>query len=237
MDNVISNFDQWACHNRNLKSDKSAYRQYMTDINNSEGFYITPNKDGSVIFGGVRPVREYSDDRYLKAEQAARFTVEEHNMKIKEGEKGFLEFLKIVNLNVEPTAGRIYYITMAVFDGGSGEMSHYQAKVWEAINTGFKVQIFRLAPYCVKSSDKLANDFCCVRIDNLMPWMNESYLYYNCFVRIRRHLLGLEINHKESGGSEGVLWFRKGAWLEDILKIYIGETMPLTENVFYSFDF
>ncbi|GFP82743.1 cysteine proteinase inhibitor 1 [Phtheirospermum japonicum] len=121
----------------------------MDDMNNSEGFYVTPTRDGSVLLGGVRPVGEYSGDHYRKAESAARFAVEEHNKK--EGEKGFLKFLKIVNLNVEPTAGAIYYITMAA-DGGSGEMSHYQVKVWEKINTGFQVQIFRLAPYWVKSS-------------------------------------------------------------------------------------
>lgn len=102
------------------------------------------------MLGGIKRVEEHSDDRYRKAaECAAKFAVEEHNKK--EGEKGLLKFLRIVNLNVEPAAGAIYYITMAAADA-SGETSHYQVKVWEKINTGYQVQIFRLAPYWVKSS-------------------------------------------------------------------------------------
>ncbi|KAI3472695.1 hypothetical protein Pfo_031300 [Paulownia fortunei] len=128
--------------------DQRAYSEYMDDLNNSQGFYVTPGRDGSVILGGIRRVGEYSVDQYRKPECAAKFAVEEHNKK--EGE-GLLKFLKIVNLNVEPAAGAIYYITMAAADA-SGETSHYQAKVWEKFNTGFQVQIFRLAPYWVKSS-------------------------------------------------------------------------------------
>ncbi|KAL6563620.1 hypothetical protein OROGR_002579 [Orobanche gracilis] len=123
----------------------------MDDYNNSEGFYVTPSRDGSIFLGGIRPVGENSGDHYRKAEIAAKFVVEEHNNK--EGaEKGFLMFLKISNLNREPAAGAVYYITMEAKDCDSVEISHYQVKVWKKINTGFKVQIFRRAPYWLKSS-------------------------------------------------------------------------------------
>lgn len=69
--------------------------------------------------------------------------MEQHNKKELERT---LKFLKIVNLNIGPTAGVIYYITLAAEDS-SGEINHYQAKIWEKLNTGYQVQIFRLAPY------------------------------------------------------------------------------------------
>ncbi|KAL6532672.1 hypothetical protein OROHE_014094 [Orobanche hederae] len=219
----------------NLIFDQSAYSEYMDDLNNSEGFYVTPSRDGSVLLGGIRPVGENSGDHYRKAELAANFAVEEHNNR--EGaEKGFLKFLKIVNLNVEPTAGAIYYVTMEAEDCASGEISHYQVKVWKKINTGFQVQIFRRAPYWLKSSDKLASNSWCVGIDNLMPWMNETYLYYKCFYRFQKELLGVEVSHSEQNGDcKGTLWFKKCAESEEILKKYVGKMMPCTNN-FYSFD-
>ncbi|KAL6563613.1 hypothetical protein OROGR_002572 [Orobanche gracilis] len=217
----------------NLIFDGSAYSEYMDDYNNSEGFYVTPSRDGSVFLGGIRPVGENSGDHYRNAEIAAKFAVEEHNNK--EG-KGFLKFLKIANLNREPAAGAVYYITMEAKDCDSGEISHYQVKIWKKINTGFKVQIFRRAPYWLKSSDKLASNSCCVGIDNLMPWMNETYLYYKCFYRFRKELLGVEVGHDEqNGGRNGTLWFKKCAELEDILNRYVGKRMSCT-NTFYSFD-
>ncbi|KAK6138062.1 hypothetical protein DH2020_028200 [Rehmannia glutinosa] len=129
--------------------DTSVYSEYMDDVNNSEGFYVTPSRDGSEFPGGIRHVGDYSGDDYRKAKCAAVFAVEEHNKK--EGEKGSLEFKRIVNLNVEPAAGAIYYITMAAADA-SGKLFHYQAKVWKKINTGYQVLIFRLAPYWLKFS-------------------------------------------------------------------------------------
>ncbi|KAK6138051.1 hypothetical protein DH2020_028215 [Rehmannia glutinosa] len=212
--------------------DESAQSEYMDDLNNSEGFYVTPSRDGSVFLGGIRHVGEYSGDHYRTAECAAKFAVEEHNKK--EVEKRSLKFLRIVNLNVEPAAGAIYYITMAAADV-SGEISHYQAKVWKKINTGYQVQIFRLAPYWLKSSDKLARKFCCIGIDNMMPWMNESYIYYKCFYRIRKELLGVNVFHNDQRGSTGVLWFRTYTEADNILKNYIGKRMPYT-NEFYDFE-
>ncbi|XP_011089876.1 uncharacterized protein LOC105170697 [Sesamum indicum] len=217
----------------NLIFDQKAYSEYMDDLNYSQGFYVTPGRDGSVLVGRIRRVGEYSGDLYRKAEQAARFAVEEHNKE--EGEKGLLKFLRIVNLNVEPAAAAVYYITMAAADS-AGETCHYQAKVWEKINTGYKLQIFRLAPYWLKFSDKLANNFCCIRIDKLMPWMNESYIYYKCFYRAHKELLGVEVVHNEQRGSgRGVLWFKTWAEAESVVNKYAGKMMPST-NMFYEFD-
>ncbi|KAK4441157.1 hypothetical protein Salat_0450600 [Sesamum alatum] len=129
----------------NMIFDQKAYSEYMDDMNYSQGFYVTPGRDGSVLAGRIWRVGECSGDHYRKAERAARFAVEEHN-KEEGGKEGLLKFLRIVNLNVEPAAAAVYYITMAAADS-SGETIHYQAKVWEKINTGYKVQMFRLAPY------------------------------------------------------------------------------------------
>lgn len=96
-------------------------------------------------------MEEYSDERYHKAERAAKFAVEEHNKKVVVGGKGFLQFGKIVNLNVEPTAGTIYYITMSALEA-DGEFRLYQLKIWEKRNSGYQVQIFRPAPYCLHLS-------------------------------------------------------------------------------------
>ncbi|KAG8371356.1 hypothetical protein BUALT_Bualt13G0079200 [Buddleja alternifolia] len=169
-----------------LPYDQKAYSQYMDDLNNSQGFYVTPSEDGSALVGGVRPVKEYSDiHHYRKAELAAKFAVEEQNMK---GRKHrWLKFIKIVHLNREPAAGAIYYITMAAADS-YGEVNHYEAKVREKLNTGYILQLFRLAPYWVTNSDKLSNDCCCIGIDNLLPNMDESYFYYKCFYRARKEV-------------------------------------------------
>ncbi|CAA0828547.1 Cysteine proteinase inhibitor 3 [Striga hermonthica] len=214
------------------------YSEYMDDLNNSEGFYVTPSRDGSVLLGGIRPVGDFSgEDRIRrKAEAAARYAVEEHN-NCENGNRR-LDFLKILNLNVEPAAGALYYITLAAADESSGEVSRYEAKVWEKINTGYKVQIFRLAPYSIKSSDKVGNGICCVGVDNLMPWMNETYLYYKCFYRIRRQLLGLEVIKQdiEKGSCKGVLWLKNCEDSEEILKRYDGKNMPCTNQLLYDFD-
>ncbi|CAA0816851.1 Cysteine proteinase inhibitor 6 [Striga hermonthica] len=130
-----------------------AYHEYMDDVNNSEGFYVTPTRDGSVIFGCIRPMLgEFSGEEiHRKAEVAARHAVEEHNRK---SLGSTLEFLKIVNLNVEPTAGAMYYMTVAAGED-SGDSRLYEVKVWEKINSGFRVEIFRPAPYSMKSSGNL----------------------------------------------------------------------------------
>ncbi|GER33002.1 cysteine proteinase inhibitor [Striga asiatica] len=215
------------------------YSEYMDDLNNSEGFYVTPSRDGSTLLGGIRPAGEFSgEDRIRrKAEAAARYAVEEHNNNNKNFENGNrLNFLEIVNLNVEPTAGELYYITLAAADESSGEVSRYEVKVWEKVNTGYKVQIFRLAPYSIKSSDKVGNGICCVGVDSLLPWMDETYLYYKCFYRIRRQLLGLEVKQDiKKGSCKGVLWLKNCADSEEILKRYDGKNMPCT-NQLYDFD-
>ena len=101
-----------------------------------------------MILGGIRRVE--GGDRYQKAEIAAKFAVEEYNNKAG-GEQGFLKFITIVKLNVEPPAGALYYITAATEDS-AGEICLYQMQIWEKLNTGYQVQIFRPAPYCLKSS-------------------------------------------------------------------------------------
>lgn len=37
----------------NLTFDEAAYSEYMDDLNNSEGFYVTPADDGSTLHGGI----------------------------------------------------------------------------------------------------------------------------------------------------------------------------------------
>ncbi|KAL8516083.1 hypothetical protein ACS0TY_014672 [Phlomoides rotata] len=216
----------------NLRFDQTAYSEYMDDYNYSQGFYITPPGDGSVLLGGIRTVGENSDERYRRAESAAKFAVEEHNKK----QQRMLKFVRILNLNREPAAGAIYYITLVAADA-SGETCHYHLKVWEKLNTGYQVLMFRLAPYWVKSSDKLGNNVCCVGIDNLMPWMDESYVYYKCFYRASNELLGVEIiqNGEKGDSSKGKLWFKNHAESEKMVKKYKGKMMPHS-NIFYNFD-
>ncbi|GER55170.1 cysteine proteinase inhibitor [Striga asiatica] len=211
-----------------------AYHEYMDDVNNSEGFYVTPTRDGSVIFGSIRPMlgKFSGDEVHRKAEAAARHAVEEHNRK----SLGSLEFLKIVNFNVEPTAGAMYYMTVAAGED-SGEARLYEVKVWEKINSGFRVEIFRPAPYSMKSSDKLGSNVCCVEVNNLtMPWMGEAYLYYKCFYRYKSKIIGVEVNDdEESGKNKGIVWFKNGEEKEDFVNTYTGKSMPRTDGT-YSFD-
>ncbi|KAG6432828.1 hypothetical protein SASPL_104415 [Salvia splendens] len=214
-----------------LTFDPEAYSEYMDDINYSQGFYVTPGKDGSVILGGIRRVE--GGDRYQKAESAAKFAVEEYNNKA--GEQGFLRFITIVNLNVEPTAGALYYITAATEDA-AGEICLYQMQIWEKLNTGYLVQIFRPAPYSLKSSEKLAHKNCCLVINNLVPWMDENYLYYKCF-KGARQILGIKVCHSASGENtnHAYIWMRNSAKMEQIAHKYGGRKMPRS-NVCYTFN-
>lgn len=91
-------------------------------------------------------------EAFEKAKKATTFAVDKYNEK---SENSKLELLRIMNVNFEPTAGAIYYITLEVVDLSSRKILHYQAKVWEKINTGYKVEIFRLAPYAPKLSGNL----------------------------------------------------------------------------------
>ncbi|KAL8029833.1 hypothetical protein ABFX02_14G248800 [Erythranthe guttata] len=201
-----------------LPFDHQLYSLYMDDMNNSQGFYITPSEDGSASLAGVRPVAgdHSGDDHRERAERAARFAVDEHN-KTAAGRKGLLKFQRIMNLNWQPTVCAMYYITMEVADS-SGEPAYYEAKVWEKLKNAFKENV------------------CCVGINGLLPWMNESYLFYKCFYRVRSELLGVDvIRGEESEVYKGVLWFKNCAESKECLNKYVGETMPCSDKV-YDFD-
>ncbi|KAH6836531.1 hypothetical protein C2S53_005150 [Perilla frutescens var. hirtella] len=203
-----------------LLFDQTAYSEYMDDLNYSQvlslslslsyyciyedvyGFYVTPPKDGSLIRGGIRRVGEDSGERYLKAKCAAEFAVAEHNKKA--GKEGFLKFDRIVNLNVEPSAGAVYYITVAVVEA-DGE------------------------------TYKLALNNCCVAIHNLMPWMDENYLYYKCFFA-NPQVVGVEaVGSEEKKVSRAYVWLRNSAQVEGIVNKYRGRKMPHS-NIFFTFD-
>ncbi|XP_051142780.1 uncharacterized protein LOC127259465 [Andrographis paniculata] len=206
--------------------DAPSYSEYMDDLNYSQGFYVTPSKDGSSMVGAIRRAGECSaaSEHYVRAERAARFAVEEHN-NAAEGETGLpLKFVSIVNLNLQPSAKVIYYITMEVVDT-AGEKSHYQAKVRENLCSSYRVYIFRSAPYNLKSADKTEKNLCCTVVDNLLPWMDESYLYYKAFYKIKHEILGIEVMRNE---NRGVLWFKNREESKKLLKSYIGKVMPCT---------
>ncbi|KAL1558121.1 hypothetical protein AAHA92_08622 [Salvia divinorum] len=212
-----------------LTSDPEAYSEYMDDYNYSQGFYVTPAKDGSVMLGGIRRVTGLGEV-HRTAESAAVFAVEEHS-KEKAGGKGFLKFMTIVNLNVEPAAGALYYITALVADA-AGDICRYQMKIWEKLNTGYQVQIFRQAPYSLKLSEKLARKYCCVEIKNLLGWMDENYLYYKCFL-CATEIAVIDL-YFEGDAKHAYLWFRNSAQKERIVKKYGGKKMPHSD-IFYTF--
>nr|GMD21481.1 polyadenylate-binding protein rbp45 [Ipomoea batatas] len=128
------------------------YTTYQNDIIDSQGFYVS-NDVGLKIPCGIRRVSRCDGAAYKKAEAAARYAIEKHN---NEREKNAgLVFREILNLNEQPTAGKIYYITMAAAEDspGAGEgFSCYQAKVWEKISGRYRVDEFRLAPFHAASS-------------------------------------------------------------------------------------
>ena len=110
-----------------------------------QGFYVMSDY-GRILINGI--VKVENRNALEKAEDAARFAVKQYNEK----ENANWEFLKILNLNMEPAAGSMYYITLEAKNTSNNEVNHYQAKVWARINTGFRVEVFRLAPYAAKSS-------------------------------------------------------------------------------------
>ncbi|XP_022849871.1 uncharacterized protein LOC111371958 [Olea europaea var. sylvestris] len=212
--------------------DHETYSEYMDDQNNSQGFYVTTSDNGHKLLGGIRRISKNQDHLYLRAEIAAVYAVEQHNKKELERT---LKFLKFVNLNIGPTAGVIYYITLAAEDS-SGEINHYQAKIWEKLNTGYQVQIFRLAPYdaAAKSSEESVEDGCCrIRVDNLQPGMDENYLFHKCFYRAREEILSVKvIQNEETGHSKayGVVSFKNHATAEEFLMKYNEKLMPHTND-------
>ncbi|CAA0816846.1 Cysteine proteinase inhibitor 3 [Striga hermonthica] len=124
--------------------------EYTYDLGVSEGFYVTPIPLPTDFCGGTQPC---SDDRvFQRAEAAARHAVEEHNRK---SLGSTLEFLKIVNLNMRCAAGFVYYITVAAREGSEDEARLYEVDVWDMIFSGFRIDIFRPAPYSMKPSAPL----------------------------------------------------------------------------------
>ncbi|KAL2512654.1 Cysteine proteinase inhibitor [Abeliophyllum distichum] len=216
----------------NLTFNQAAYSEYMDDMNNSEGFYVTPTDDGSSILGGITRICAKNQHHiYRRGELAALFAVEQHNKKKKDTD---LQLLRILNLNMEPSAAAIYYITLAAVDP-FGEVNHYQAKVWEKMRTGYQLQIFRVAPYAAKSSESIKNRCCCIRVDNLQPGMDENYLYHKCFYRVRQEILTIKvIRNQQTGDSEGYgrLLFKNQEAAEKFLMRYNDKLMPHTNQYF-----
>ncbi|XP_027169700.1 multicystatin-like [Coffea eugenioides] len=200
---------------------EEGYREYQDEINNSEGFYVMSDY-GRILINGI--VKVENRNALEKAEDAARFAVKQYNEK----ENANWEFLKILNLNMEPAAGSMYYITLEAKNTSNNEVNHYQAKVWARINTGFRVEVFRLAPYAAKSSESSRDDRCYIRIENLQSWMDENYLYYKCFYTARE-LLSIKVIRNEDGNQSeghGFLQFETPSAAEKFLVFYKEKQMP-----------
>ncbi|GER40693.1 cysteine proteinase inhibitor [Striga asiatica] len=60
----------------------------------------------------------------LEVQELARFAVSYHNEK----QNASLEYKKVTNVEVQPVAGILYYITLEAADGGQNKV--YQARVW-----------------------------------------------------------------------------------------------------------
>lgn len=215
-----------------LTFDKTAYSEYMDDLNNSEGFYVTPTDNGSTLLGGITRICAKNHHHiYQRGERAACFAVEQYNRKKHDTN---LKFLRILNLNLEPAAAAVYYITLEAVDP-FGEVNHYQAKVWEKMNTGYQLQIFRVAPYAAKSSETIRNRCCCIRVDNLQPGMDENYLYHKCFYRARTEIWTMKvIRNARTRQSEGygLLLFKNQEAAEKFLMGYNDKLMPHTNQYF-----
>ncbi|KAG9134961.1 hypothetical protein Leryth_001240 [Lithospermum erythrorhizon] len=185
-----------------LLDQDEAYCQYKNDEIESQGFYVS-NDYGYNVSCGVARIKKDDVLRYKKADHAAEYAVAKFN----DGKNNKLVYLGITNLNMKPTAGALYYITLKTKDS-CGHIYHYQAKVWEKINT----------------------DDCCVMINNLQPWMDENYLFYSCFYRDREGLVDIKVK-QESGECIALLCFESAA--EEFVKKYNGAPMPYS-NQFYN---
>ncbi|KAK4354993.1 hypothetical protein RND71_027187 [Anisodus tanguticus] len=208
--------------------------EYLEDVIESQGFYVT-NDYGRKIPCGIVKIGENSE-AFEKAKKAAIFPVDKHNEKLENSSK--LELLKIININFEPTAGAIYYITLAVMDFSCGKILHYQAKVLEKINTSYKVEMFRLAPYVSKFSGNNVRKNCCIRINNLQDWMDENYLYYECCY-IFKKLVSVEVMKDEETGKSmgyGLLSFKTQSAAMEFSERNKGKPMP-NSNQIYSLVF
>ncbi|XP_009587512.1 uncharacterized protein LOC107811502 [Nicotiana tabacum] len=197
--------------------------EYLEDVIESQGFYVM-NDFGWKTSCGIVKIGQDSE-AFEKAKKATTFAVDKYNEK---SENSKLELLRIMNVNFEPTAGAIYYITLEVVDLSSRKILHYQAKVWEKINTGYKVEIFRLAPYAPKLSECEEEKHCCVKVNNLQDWMDENYLYYKCCYTFKKLVSVEVIRNKETGKSMGYgfLWFKTHSKAMEFLKKNEGKQMP-----------
>ncbi|GAA0171100.1 hypothetical protein Leryth_022543 [Lithospermum erythrorhizon] len=122
--------------------DDKAYRIYMDETIKTQGFYVSSNYGATIPCGIVRIMKE-DEIKYKNAECAAKFAVEKYNHE----ENKKLVFLEIINLNMQATAGALYYITFKAKDSSSVEVQIYQTKVWEKINTGYDIKVFRMVMY------------------------------------------------------------------------------------------
>ncbi|KAM3337400.1 hypothetical protein P3S68_031725 [Capsicum galapagoense] len=174
--------------------------EYLEDVIESQGFYVM-NNCGREIPCGIMKIDENSEV-FGQAKKAAIFAVDKHNIEKLEN-SSILKFMKIININFEPTAGAIYYITFAAMDYSSGNIFHYQAKVWEKINTGYKVEMFQLAPYVPKFSESEEENNFCIKVNNLQEWMDENYLYYKCCYKFKKFVSVEVIRDEETGKSMG----------------------------------
>lgn len=129
-----------------LNFNEEEYWQYKDEIHNSGGFHVMSDF-GSQLMGGIRRIGENSR-AFEKAVAAAKFAVEEFNQK----ENGELKFLQVLNVNAEPGAGSVYYITLEAKEPHHDELKQFHAKVWSKISNRFQLQSFRVAPYAVKDS-------------------------------------------------------------------------------------
>ncbi|XP_060174073.1 uncharacterized protein LOC132604541 [Lycium barbarum] len=208
-------------------------REYLEDVIESQGFYVM-NDYGREIPCGIRKIRENSE-AFEKAKKTAIFAVDKHNEKLENSSK--LKLLKIVNINFEPTAGAIYYITLVAMDTSTRKILHYQAKVLEKINTGFKVEMFRLAPYVPKVLEYDEEKNCCIRINNLQDWMDENYLYYKCCYTFKKLVSVKVIKDEETGKSMGYgfLSFKNHSVAMEFSERNKGKPMP-NSNQIYSFE-
>ncbi|XP_025884440.2 uncharacterized protein [Solanum lycopersicum] len=206
------------------------HREYLEDVIESQGFYVT-NNYGREIPCGIVKIDEKSAI-FEKAKKAAVFAVNKYNEKMEDSSK--LRILKIINLNFEPTAGAIYYMTLSLLEISCGNIFHYQAKIWEKINSSYKVDIFQLAPYVPRISEY--QDFS-MKVNNLQDWMDENYLYYKCCYRYKRLVSVVVIRDEENGESlgYGFINFNKKSAAMEFLESNNGGKMP-NSNQIYSLE-
>ncbi|CAN4094921.1 unnamed protein product [Withania somnifera] len=207
--------------------------EYLEDVIESQGFYVV-NNCGWEITCGIVKIDENSES-FGKAKKAAIFAVDKYNEKLENSSK--LELLRIININFEATAGAIYYITLAAKNNSCGKILHYQVKVWEKINTGYNVDIFRLAPYVPNFSGCEEENNFCIKVNDLQDWMDENYLYYKCCYKFKK-LVSVEVIRDEETGKSmgyGFLNFKNHSAAMEFSERNKGKQMP-NSNQIYSLE-